>query len=470
MFWSHSSRVGGATKTGKCARFPKYVKLMGTGLIWLLVMAAKPAQATTATELDEAFQSFNHDFYTALIKQTSPARHPPAELKAILASDLSAPEAAVLIRANQSVILEDADGELFWSALEWLYRANDTASVRDFMDFLKQRKRPDALARARFRLARYYEDRSEWTAVHGTLAKVDNRHLPPKDAEYAVFLRGFALQQAKQHRESTRFYQEIAPASPWYPHARLNEGIAYLRQGWWSEAHLEFQKAITASAEAGNAELHNRLLVVLGYSQLHFEFYRNARDTFRKVSLESVYTQRALLGLGLAAAHQTDFESALNAFLRLTDSGAANDSVDEAWLLLPHTYEELGQRALAIDAYQKAKSWYGQRLAEVAKSLAAIDNETVPTLEKITLYQEAAAEMSSAVQPVPTFVEENLRLLGQLRELDKTRRLPTGDALKVRYEQWINHALRTAQTERVNALKGYQSQAQFGLARLYDQE
>ncbi len=464
MFWSQSSTVAPGAPG-------QYWNVIRTGLIWLLAMGAGLAHGITVAELDEDFQTFSHGFYTALGKQAAPALYPADQLESLLASDLSAPAAAILIRSHKQLLWTQFETDLFWSAMAWLYRANDTATVREFMEFIKKQNNPKALARSWFLLARYYEERGQWAAVQGALTKIENKFLPPGDAEYAVFLRGFALQQVKQHRPATDIYRTISSASPWYPHARLNEGIAYLRQGWWSEAHLQFHKAIAASADAGDDELENRLLVVLGYSQLHFEFYRDARETFRKVNLDSIYAQRALLGLGLAAAHQTDFQGALNAFLRLAGTGALNASVDEAWLLVPYAYEELGQRALALESYEKAKSRYRQRLVDVEKSMDSVGSNTLPILEKLALYRKPADETAPVERPVPAFIEENFRLLQSLQTLAKARHLSmSADELLARYERWINQALRNALEEQKDTLNGYQSQVQFGLARLYDDQ
>lgn len=420
---------------------------------------------------DQKYQEFLDQFYRQHSKRYPSALLTDIQSLAEVVVDAPALDALAAIRANQDLILQNITKKEFDVLLEYLYRNNDTATIQSVTEGLKKSADPVALSRNYFMLAKYYESRRNWRGVQAALSKVNQRDLGVGDTHYYNLLMGFALQNLKQHRKALKFYQQIPQTSPYFSHVKLNEGTAFLRQGWWTEAHLEFEKAIQALEQSGgDAELRNRILVVLGYSQLNYEFYRDARNTFRKVALTSDSINKALMGVGLAAAYQKDFAGAANAFQILAAKTPADLSVDEAYLLLPVAQAEAGDGAGAATAYQNAVRHYEDKLRELTslqQKLKASDLDA--SLRTIRELDNRSAELYGEQSGIPAFLLDNYQNLLAMREASASVGLKSQfNSLHGDYKQLLQGITHTNIDSRIGILNSYLSQAKFGMAQLYD--
>jgi len=421
--------------------------------------------------LDLAYQEFVDRWLSLSVKKNSPA--PAIDLEQLTAQvQVAAPlQGAALIRANFQLLRDNFGKKNFGELLAHLYLVNDTASVQVLTDHLKKSANPTAISRNYFLLAQYYEQRQNWQGVQGALSKIDQKNLSLADKHYYQLLMGYALQNLKEHRKALRFYQEIPNGSPYFAHAKLNEGTANLRQGWWTEAHMEFERAIQFLTDQPRDEnLRNRLLVVLGYSQLHYEFYRDARNTLRKVAVDSDSANKALMGIGLAAAYQKDFVGAANAFRLLTEKPVADLSVDEAFLLLPYAQEETGNKEAAGSAYQKAINHYQRKLDELLhlqnRVLSANQNYLLKDIQDA---ETRAAEVFGGAGGIPIYLQKNLENLLHIQPLaDEPGLEKAAEDLRQRYKNHMQQVTVKNIEARRAMLNSYLSQAKFGMAKLYD--
>lgn len=448
--------------------------------IWLcaqIVMAqspSKPSAIPAADEVevaDQQYQEFLDQFYRQYLKKHPPL--PVSDLQSLAHLVATAPvvDALAAVRAHRDLLLENLTKKDFGVVLEYLYRSNDTASIQSLTEGLKKSGDPVALSQNYFLLARYYEARRNWRGVQAALGKVNLRDLSVGDGHYYNLLMGFALQNLKQHRKALKFYQQIPQASPYFSHVKLNEGTAFLRQGWWTEAHLEFEKAIqTLDQSGGDTELRNRILVVLGYSQLNYEFYRDARSTFRKVALTSDSLNKALMGIGLAAAYQKDFAGAANAFRILAEKLPADLSVDEAYLLLPVAEAEAGDGTAAAAAYQNAIRHYENKIRELTalqQKLKASDLDD--SLRTIRELDKRSSELYGEQAGIPEFLLGNYQNLLAMRETSTTLGLNSQfRVLHEDYKKLLQGITHNNIDSRIGILNSYLSQAKFGMAQLYD--
>ncbi len=463
--------------TGQQAeRIQRVTRRIRVGLVGCLaaILAHHSMATSTEQQLDDLYQQISHDLYRQLAPRLTLQVGTLPELAEALAAShtRNLPETVMLIRANQPLLQKNYTTDAFWQALTLLYQANDTATAQQFVHFIERQKNPRALSRSHFLMARYYEQRGNWAGVVAALSHVNGAALPAIDAQYAVFLQGLALQSQKKHRKAANFYETVPPGSPWYAHAKLNEGIAYMRQGWWTESHLEIDKALKSlDPNDPDSDLKNRLLVVLGFSQIHFEFYRNARETLHGVDLDSPHTNKALLGLGLAAAHQNDFRGALNAFTRLTGQPVNDTSVDEAWLLVPHVLEELGEIERAAEAYEQARQYYIKRLATLTHARTGIETGASGRMAQVLAENEdRAAVIFDNPAPVPAHLLKNYRHLQILKVLAQQHAIKVSLVpVEKKYEEWLAQKLLDSIAARTRALESYLSQAKYGIATLYDQ-
>lgn len=439
----------------------------------LLASAHSVCAKDTLSGLDDTFQEFNFRLYDKLLKQKnlSQLKNMGALAKRVNTLAKTDPvQATALIIANHNLLQENYRSAHFAPLLAVLYANNATATIRDITQYLN--KNANRLGRSvnYFLLAKYYNARGNWKGVNAALAQVDVKHLQEGDNDFYYVMQGYALQGAKSHRKALEQYKLIPEDSPYYHHAQLNLGTAMLKQGWWTDAHAAFNQAIDHKSKYKEAEFDDRTLTVLGYSQLHHEFYRDAVRTFSKVGLKSRHVNKALMGMGLCAAYQKDFNKAKNAFTLLSNKTPKDHNVDEAYILLPFAYEEMKKGKKATEAYRLAVAYFQKRLQAIelaqAKLLASRDAGIPPILAEL---EGQATELYGKPQLIPDYFLQNYALLRKMNTaasetgLHKPYRNLVSD-YEVALKKQVNRNL-TARREMLNS---YLSQAKFGVAKLYD--
>lgn len=320
-------------------------------------------------------------------------------------------------------------------------------------------------ARITFELAKYNANQAHWAAVIQLLKHAEIiESLTKEDAAEANLLIGNALQQQKKHREAMVYYEKIKPDSIHYRLAQLNLATANIRQDWWTDAHLAIHNAVKINGSRKD-ELDNRLYTVLGYSQIQFGFYRDARESFRNVTLKSSYANRALLGLGMAALHQEDFIGALSAFNNLRERQENDISVAESYLLSAFTLRQLGQHEAALASYQEAVAYYSaidKRQAAALSSLATQPN-TIPVNESTFLRPESRNDKKLH------HLTEKINLVAALltQPLSSSRITALTNSKIALERDYLTTAKNLLATEQ-EAITSYLSQSKFGLATIYD--
>lgn len=422
--------------------------------------------------LDEQFQVLSKIFYETYspaksLKALSKLTDLPADMGAIPTSKKI--DIISRIKKHTATVCGQYTSAKFSDVLQLLYSANETATLRALSDCINHQGDGVAKTENYFYLAKYYYARENWPGVFGSLKKINPKDLSVSDADYVFLLEGYALQAKKKHRDAAKLYKKVPVSSAYYAHAKLNQGLAYLRQGWWSDAYRELELAITHSKNKEAKEFHNRTLVVLGFAQLNSEFYRHARDTLRRVSLSSAYTNKALLGLGVAAAYQKDYPAALNAFNRLASGSVADLNLDESFLLVPHTHEELGDLKQAEVAYRRAIGHYIARLKSLNNEKRLIENTSGVSLKLLESLNKNSAQLYGAKYSTPTYILGNYRMLiaftGLVKNPEIAKRLKE---LKLGYEQVMKSLILDKLLLRESILTRYLSHAKYGVARLYD--
>lgn len=307
-------------------------------------------------------------------------------------------------------------------------------------------------------LGEYYFSHNQYQKAIKHLTSIEtSKPLTKGEADYATLIFGIILQKQKKHREALKIYQKIEEDSKYYPASRLNMAIAHVRQGWWTDAQLAIEEALASDKFDHEDELNNRLLVILGYSQLQHEFYRNARKTFRKVSLNSQYMQRALHGIGLCALSQKDFVGAINAFRRLKESPSEDLVSLEAHLLVPFGYNQIGELDKASNGYSDAIDFFQLKASELGAQITLLEASGASEIKA-----EWLEKISSGKQQV-------YRILHALDEPQATKKQRKRiQSLKRSLNKSITQVIVNETQDYISHLNSYMSQSQYGLAKLYD--
>mgnify|MGYP000159194435 FL=1 len=217
---------------------------------------------------------------------------------------------------------------------------------------------------------------AHWHKVEEQLPSLQHHYsLSPPQRSYLHLAEALLWQARGEHRRAIPLYERIEPDSNVYLEARTNLAIAFLKQGWWSDAHREL-KQLLARAEP-EAELKNRWRMMLGMSQLQQGFYRDARTTFGTIDQSSRHRAHAWRGIGLTALHLGDHGGALNAFRRLKEKHA--EDIPEGAFLVAFTYDRMNRLKLAEANYREALLLYQHQLQQIQKTLAKRSPEATDT-------------------------------------------------------------------------------------------
>lgn len=363
-------------------------------------------------------------------------------------------KALTLIYRNFSLITDDIYDEsvpFFYSILisHYLY-----PKANQLKELAKEQGNFELLDIIYFHEAKHFANEQDWHKTIESLSNIENKTALTLDQqEYSTLLFGVALQHTKKHREALLIFDKIDKKSSYYKHAQLNKAIAYIRQDWWTDAQLAIKQAHNTHTTKNTIdEFANRLHLVLGYSQLKNEFYRDARKTFRKVNISSQYTTRALIGIGLSALSQNDHPGALNAFTRIKANKENNLAQYESYLLTAYTYFQAGNIPLARINYNEAILFYHNLIATL--------NANPTIMNKI--FDKKVSDRLSSIKTI----EKTLMTLST-KNISKALKAQSKKILE--NSQTLHNDIYNRQKNLiVNHINSYISQCEFGLATLYD--
>lgn len=453
-------------------------------LVLLALCAALPlAQAAGADrfaaqseQLDRNLQDFTSSFYSAQVKREGVARFTGVdvfanELERNLKQD--SPQQAVLLIFNNIPLIErNINSGVAIRVVTTLLDSNERKTASRLMALARQDSDRSVVSNMEFALARQLFNRGHWQEASDMLAPIE-RDLPPDKLNHALLMQGITAQKLQRQRQAIDIYAKIPASSRHFEAAQINLAIANIRQGWWSDAHEIVNNLLRRTPLAARDSQSDRLYSMLGYSFLQQQYYRNARESFREVSREGLYTNRALLGIALCAANQDDYIGALNAVRILKDSALLDLPVDEAHLLTAYFYEKLRQFTTATAGYTDAIAYYDQRrhrLDGLSVSDADIARRITYRADDHTIV--VGSELLDLDGLLPMAFFDNLRLLWSYQAYIETVKEPAlkhdYSALQDAYRKLLGEAVREALRRRTNYMTSYMNQARFGLARMHD--
>ena len=386
--------------------------------------------------------------------------------------------ALCLVLWNLNLIKNNMDDSSALFFISLLLDNNQLTAATSLLDTINKEGEKSLKSNASFLFAKYYFRENKWKE---SLQYITDTYadLPDNQANYARLITGVSLQHLKDHRKAIAMYDRIPVTSEYYLYARLNIAVAYIRQGWWTDAQAAINLALKPGAYASNQqndEIINRLYLVLGYSLLQKEYYRDAREAFRNIKTSSQYTNRALLGIALASANQDDLIGALNALSALKSKDNTDLSVDETYLLFPFIYKKLGQELTATTSYNEAIQYYQTRIENLDKpynralsGLNAIkqtrdDHELVINNNLFELNKELPESFIKNPDRIALLLKAGNTLTGA----NAKKQIKKLNELQQDYKTAYKTVENSIMSQRKDYLNSYLNQSRYGLANLYD--
>ena len=465
----------------KMIKWPFFNRFLGLSVISMCVVLANPVLHADQAQiigqirnLDDEFKLLSSEFYASGLNSSTQVPQLVDDIDQILdqvnslAFNQKAVAAIQLINLNLATIRNNLDSRAVFALSDFLLVHNEWNLAKSLFDEIKQEGDKSLLASMQYVFAKYHARRNEWVEVNRLLEGIFSE-LPPEDAAHAYLLNGSALQYLKKHRLAVESHSNIPVESKYFSYARLNIAIANIRQGWLTEARTTLTGLIAETQQQGDDDLSYRLYLVLGYALLQQEYYRDARDAFRNIGLDSRYANRALLGIGLTATSQGDFVGGLNALTVLKNRQTFDLPVDESYLLIPYLYEKLQQETTATASYTEAVDYYQRRLIQLNNlsnlhpefARVKYDDDTSSIIIRDTSLNYG--------EMFPISFIHNYRELAEISAFGQNPALLKKiEKLIFKFDAIFQSVLMELIDRRKNYLSSYLSQSQYGLARLYD--
>lgn len=444
------------------------------------VYAAKPLPVAATEDknekLDKQFHKFSAEFYSQYIRHENvPIANAMDQLNTRINGHTKNKEvvkAVAMIVRNYSLLAKNPNDPKIVGFIAILLEQNEWKTANRLYAVIKEDADKTLIANVSYLFAKYHFARNQWRLTLDILDSVAS-DLPQELNHHAIIMQGIAFQRLKYHRSALVYYEKIPVSSKYYTIARLNMAIANIRQDWWTDAHTLIEGLIKNPKVTTQTETVDRLYTVLGYSFLREQYYRNSRDAFRNVGLDSPYANRALLGIALTAANQEDFVGALNAVSILKGKDAMELPVEEAHLLTPYFYERLKQHTTAATGYNEAIQFYEQRINKI-NHLIDMDISAYKTMISFDDKQKLLVDKQivDISNKVPESFISNYKLLTAYRPLVEKiaadRLLREYKDTEANYLAAMQELVRTVLNERITQLTSYMNQSRYGIARLYD--
>jgi hypothetical protein len=440
-----------------------------------LTLAADNTLLNELSRLDNEFRNVSAIFYSSTSSNPDQKIPKVKSIKRLLQlvkksiADADDVSAIRLLHRNKNLVMDNVDSRAVFTFIELLLRNNETKMANRIYDSIRNEGERSLLATANFIFAKYYADRNEWNRTAELLDGIFTE-LPKTDATYAYLLMGVALQELKKHRQAIIYYKKIPYDSYYYREAQLNIAVANIRQGWWTDANIIIEKVTNKATSSDHDEALNRLHLVLGYALLQREYYRNAREAFRKIALSSRYANRALLGIGLTATSQGDFVGGLNALSILKQKNTFDLSVDESYLLLPYVYDKLQQEITVSASYAEAMNHYKKRIRSLEQLIEKHKDFSASQFDRensILILNDNSLDYGAIF---PNSFLKNYRLLQDL-SISQDRQGSISNKLQRllrKYDSAYQKVANTLLEKRISYLRSYLNQSRYGFARFLD--
>jgi hypothetical protein len=172
---------------------------------------------------------------------------------------------------------------------------------------------------------------------------------------------------------AARVLSAMKPETPGARYVRYNLGIALIKSGDAPRGSALLDALGSAATE--NEEfrsLRDRANLALGFAALTENQPQAARKYLERVRLQGMESNKALLGLGWAAAALKEPTLALTPWQELTQRDIGDPAVLEAQIAVPYAFAALGAYGQSAERYNAAIATFGQESKALTESIAEI--------------------------------------------------------------------------------------------------
>jgi tetratricopeptide (TPR) repeat protein len=168
-------------------------------------------------------------------------------------------------------------------------------------------------------------------------------------------------------------------------YATYNMGVAMIRANHVDEGVRMLSGVL--NLPPGDDEINalkDRAALAIGLTELQRRRFDQARTALLRVRADGPFSNEALLALGLSNFERREFRRALPLWLELVRRNPSHQSVQEALLLAPRAYEELGALPQALAGYRFAAETLRDELRQVELAIRNVgDNNWLERIKEL---------------------------------------------------------------------------------------
>jgi tetratricopeptide (TPR) repeat protein len=286
--------------------------------------------------------------------------------------DFEAATRLLAYRHWQKLPHHTADARLLLAGLYLSLGMYDRAN-QSFQELLTSDVPTGVRNRAWFYLGQALYARGQYAEAERDLSRISMRMSPALESQKELLLANVWMHEGRFDEAAQLLERWRGAQQGWTTYARLNLGIALVRQGKLAQAAPILDSVGTMYAIAPEMlALKDRANLALGVAYLQAKEPAQARAAIDRVRLEGPFSGEALLAAGWAEAADGNYRAALTPWLALHGRSALDPSVQEAYLTVPYAFLQLKAPRQAAQYYETALHSYDEESAQIDRAIDRI--------------------------------------------------------------------------------------------------
>ncbi len=268
----------------------------------------------------------------------------------------------------------EAEAELLLGGLYLSYGQHRQAYTIFERVLLANEDNPEVRDRAWFFLGKVLYQRGYFVDAEEAFGNVGDRL--PEDLEAERYnLLAQVLMAQERFADAADLLQNWDGAEDWVGYSRFNLGTALVRAGELETGAALLNQVGTMSAEGDEfRSLRDRANLALGYAFLQARLDGPVKPVLHRVRLNGPYSNKALLGVGWAAAEAAAYQEALVPWLELSSRDVLDTAVQESLLAVPFAFAKMNAERQAAEHYHKALEVYDTEIERLDDAIARADS------------------------------------------------------------------------------------------------
>ncbi len=247
-------------------------------------------------------------------------------------------------------------------------------------------------------LAKQFYKKGNYKSASAALNRLEGNVAAPLQDDFYYLVAQLSLKE-NDLTMAEEAKKQLSNDSIFIRYINFNQGSYLLSLGKTEQA---IEKYIHAAAIPANTHftpiltaLIDKANLALAYLYIKQQAYQRAINTFKRVSLNGIETESAMLGYGWAAAKLGRYENALAIWQQLSQRENLTPYVLEAYIAIAFAYEQLQQQEQAYHSYQYALKRFNDHQQKLTNALH--ETQQKDFLQKMLIKQQVlAAELVGA--------------------------------------------------------------------------